>query len=217
VSLYGIGLLANLETTTQADLEAYDRNAVLVGLVGFVTYIAAAIATLAWLRRLVSNVPALGGGPPAIGPTGAVLWWFVPIANFFMPYRAVADSWRSLATSPAGVSTAILLAWWLLFQGGNIMGNIYARLPLPETVAAFNDRETLNIASDVALILAGLLFIRIILELERRSVARSMAVAARVVEDERTAAVAAASTAAMSSWTLGQHAAAEPVNDPESA
>lgn len=210
VSLYGIGLVSNLETTTEEQLVAYDQNAVTVALVLLATYIVAAIATLAWLRRLVSNVPALGGGPTAVGPTGAVLWWFVPIANFFKPYQAVADSWRSLATSTAGTSTTVLLAWWLLFLGGNIMSNVYARMPLPETVEAFNGRETLNIASDVATILAGVLLIRIILELERRSVARSRAVAARVAEDERAAAAAAATAASMASWTLGRQPVAVP-------
>lgn len=210
VSLYGIGLVSNLETTTEEQLVAYDQNAVTVALVLLVTYIVAAIATLAWLRRLVSNVPALGGGPPAVGPTGAVLWWFVPFANLFKPYQAVADSWRRLATSPAGLSTITLGAWWLLFLGGNILANAYARLPLPETVEAFNGRETLNIVSDMATVVAGLLLIRIILELERRSVARSRAVAARVAEDERAAAAAAASSASMASWTLGQQAGAVP-------
>jgi hypothetical protein len=209
VSLYGISLVSNLATTTEDDLVAYDQNAALVAMVLLVTYIAAAIAMIAWLRRLVTNVLALGGGPPAVGPTGAVLWWFVPFANLFKPYQAVADSWRRLATSTGGSSTGTLVAWWLLFLAGNILGNVYAQLPLPETVEAFNGREMVNIASDVATILAGVLLIRIMLEVERRSVARSRAVAARVAEDERVAAEAAATSASMASWTLGQGAGAE--------
>jgi len=218
VSLYGIGLLANLETTTtDADLVAYDENAVRVGIALLVTYIVAAIASLAWLNRLVSNVPALGGGTPSVGPTGAVVWWFVPLANLVKPYQVVAESWRSLATSPAGSSATIVLVWWLLFMGGNILGNIYARLPLPETVEAFNGQQTLNIASDMATVVAGVVWIRIILELERRSVARSRAVADRVIEDERAAAAEAATMASMSSWTLGQRAGEAPATDATAA
>jgi uncharacterized protein DUF4328 len=205
-----MGLLANLETTTEQDLVTYDELVRQVSLGIIALYVAAGIATLAWLRRVVSNIPAVGGGDPAVGPTGAVVWWFVPIANLFKPYQAVAESWRSLATSPAGASARTVLAWWLLFLLGNILSNIYARTPLPETVAAFNSRESLNIAADIVIVLAGILFVRVILELERRSVARSRAVAARIVEEERAAAAAAASTATMASWTLGERSGAPP-------
>lgn len=217
LSAYGMGLLANLETTTEQDLVTYDEIVRQVALGIIALYVAAGIATLAWLRRVVSNLPALGGGEPAVGPTGAVVWWFVPIANLFKPYQAVADSWRSLATSPAGTATRTVLAWWLLFLLGNTLSNLYARMPLPETIAAFNSRETLNIVADVVIVLTGILFVRVILELERRSVARSRAVAARVVEEERAAAAAAASTATMASWTLGQESGALSPLDPSAA
>lgn len=73
-------------------------------------FILGAVAPLAWLSRLVENIPALGGGTPTSSPRGAIGWWFVAIAILCRPDRIAADARRRLAPSAAEALTGLVLA-----------------------------------------------------------------------------------------------------------
>ena len=75
-----------------------------------------AISWVLWQYRAHANLRGLGRGhldhrPWAIG------WWFVPIANLWMPFKVVREVWK--ASEPAedpvawiGVRTWSVLGWW---------------------------------------------------------------------------------------------------------
>lgn len=63
----------------------------LQALLGMVTLVAA----LGWLRRACTTVRELGAVGLQVTPGMAVLWFFIPFANLFMPYRTVGELWRA--------------------------------------------------------------------------------------------------------------------------
>jgi Domain of unknown function (DUF4328) len=100
-------------TLTLEQANSWDSLFGTLGSLQLVAIIAVFVAFLAWQSRSVDNVPGLGGGTPIVTPGWSIAWWFIPIANFFQPYRIVADLYRRMGS--AGVGVGIVLAWWLLW------------------------------------------------------------------------------------------------------
>lgn len=76
------------------------------------------ILWLIWYAAAVSRLPALGIAPRQ-SPGASVVWWFVPIANLFMPKRTTNDLWRSgdpsaPASDPSWLSRPVagVVHWW---------------------------------------------------------------------------------------------------------
>jgi hypothetical protein len=178
LSVYGVILLSDLANTTLEQVNAFDGAVTLVARATLGLLIITGIAFLAWLHRTVSNVPALGGGKPAVSPNASVGWWFVPFANLVKPYRIVVDLWKRLATSSGRTGTGIVLAWWATYIGGNVLGYIYGLQQPPNSVEAFNGRMAFNIVVDAVVIAAAVMAIVIVREIERRSDIRAAAIAA---------------------------------------
>ena len=64
-----------------------------------------------WLYRAVSNV-RIRTGDSQSGPGMSVGWWFIPIANLFMPYKVLADLWkRTFSDNSAGLVAIFWLGW----------------------------------------------------------------------------------------------------------
>src|SRR5262249_38140056 len=59
-SMYGIVLLSDLSRVTSQQLVSYDDTTAGIGKATLVLFVLTGIAFLAWLHRLVANVPALG-------------------------------------------------------------------------------------------------------------------------------------------------------------
>ena len=75
------------------------------------------VTLLVWAGVAAHNVRAMGRQPLRFSPFTTVAWFFIPFANLYMPYRAIAEAWR--ASEPAQSFTDAktpwaLLAWWLL-------------------------------------------------------------------------------------------------------
>ena len=100
-------------TDYQAAFFAADNRRILLAFVGLliVSYLGAAISWLAWLSRVIDNVPALGGGRPRSSPRGAITAWFVPVVNLAKPYWILRDVHDRLAVP--GRRNAPLRAWWI--------------------------------------------------------------------------------------------------------
>src|SRR6186997_1685376 len=61
----GFGLLARLDSVTDQEVDSFNSARTLASRASLLTYVASAIASFAWLSRVVDNVPALGGGQPS--------------------------------------------------------------------------------------------------------------------------------------------------------
>lgn len=71
------------------------------------------ILTLKWIYRVTMNSHVLAQGV-RVSPPWAIGWYFVPIANLFKPFQAVADAWK-VSLGPQDWrerETPALLTWW---------------------------------------------------------------------------------------------------------
>lgn len=75
-----------------------------------------------WFYRANRNLRVLGGTELRFSPGWAVVWWFIPIANLWMPYRATVEIAK--ASDPSVGATdrnsrkqierpKLLMLWWL--------------------------------------------------------------------------------------------------------
>jgi Domain of unknown function (DUF4328) len=76
-----------------------------------VLYLATGVTFIAWLYRAVQNDRALGRSARH-SPGWAIGGWFIPFANFVIPYQVVADLWRGRGRRRT------TLTWWLAWIVG---------------------------------------------------------------------------------------------------
>jgi len=95
-------------------------SADLLSKVGMLVWIGIVIGFCMWTHRAARNLPALGARGLKYTPGWAVGWFFIPFANFVMPYFVAAEIWRESdpeQTDPqAGKTTSPLVAgWWFTY------------------------------------------------------------------------------------------------------
>jgi Domain of unknown function (DUF4328) len=67
----------------------------LLGLVAMGVSLGTTIVFLLWTYQAAKNVRAFGQRGLEFTPGWAVGWWFVPIASFWLPYKALREIWRA--------------------------------------------------------------------------------------------------------------------------
>lgn len=75
--------------------------------------IAAWVTAFVWIHRMASNAQVLASKPMETTPGWAVGWFFVPVANFYMPYLALKEILRS-SSLPGDHSNGPLTVFWIL-------------------------------------------------------------------------------------------------------
>ncbi|MFL5674457.1 MAG: DUF4328 domain-containing protein [Chloroflexota bacterium] len=170
-----------------ADAERFDTTTAQIAGAYLLVLIVAGIAYLAWLSRAVENAPALGAGTTPHSPRGAIGWWFVPFANFIVPYQIVSDLHDRLATpTDSNRARPLLLAWWLTWIGGTLI-SYGTRLAGDDTVDQLKASVTISLVSDAVTVVSAVLAILVVWRILRREDARASA----PVTDEKPAAAAA--------------------------
>lgn len=104
--------LSFFETTP--GLEPMETITGLVAIPMVVVMMVGSILTLKWIYRVTMNSHVLAQGV-RVSPPWAIGWYFVPIANLFKPFQAVADAWKvSLGPQDwhARETPPLLLWWW---------------------------------------------------------------------------------------------------------
>lgn len=98
-----------------------------------IAWLVGAIVFLVWLYRAVGNARALGATDMMVSPGWAVGWYFVPLANLFMPYATMRELWKASARPRdwqlADAPPTIVL-WWVFWVLGNITGIAAFRLDM---------------------------------------------------------------------------------------
>jgi len=72
-------------------------------------------AYLAWSWQMASNHRQLTGAEPGVGRFGAIGWWFVPIANLFMPAVFVNNIMVGFAIPGRRTHRWLVPVWWLAY------------------------------------------------------------------------------------------------------
>ncbi|MBI1899599.1 MAG: DUF4328 domain-containing protein [Planctomycetia bacterium] len=144
-----------------------------IGLLSFALVIAAAIVFCVFAVRANKNARSLGAQGMNFAPGWCAGWWFIPIANWFMPYRCMTEIYR--ASDPQGgfgwSSTAVpgtFPLWWGLWVSGNIISGVANRMgfsDIPEIVRA---STWLGLVGTLLLIPAGVLAIVVVRSIAER-------------------------------------------------
>lgn len=78
------------------------------------SFLPAGIAWLVWQHRSHRNLRVLGVEDLGFSPWWAVAWWFIPIANFVMPYVAMRELWKASDPNAEAIGWRMLDNTWLL-------------------------------------------------------------------------------------------------------
>lgn len=186
-SLMQIRLLSEAATggITPEQAASNDLRQLAVSVISIIIFVALAVAFLVWLHRVMKNLPALGNPKSRIEytPGWAVGSFFIPIANLFMPYRAVNEAWsksnplvrteEGLAFAPRSAS-GLLTAWWVSWIAFGVVGRLASRLQSDAKDAeTFITVTWVMIVTNVLAILSGVLAVLVVRGLDRRQEERS--------------------------------------------
>lgn len=86
----------------------------LIGLLGLLSgaiSIGTIIVYLLWTHQAAKNVRAFGQQMLEFTPGWAVGWWFIPIANYWLPYKALREIWKASDPETVGASSNGGTAW----------------------------------------------------------------------------------------------------------
>jgi hypothetical protein len=176
-------------TISDQEAAANDLREMVVGLMMLAVLLACMVAYLTWLYRAYSNLPALGNSRNALrySPGWAIGSWFIPLANVFIPYQIVKETWEK---SDPGIETEtdlqftverfspLILGWWLLWIASNVVGRLSASFAnRAKTPADLSFASKLDIAASLVGIAAAIPAIFVIREIDRRQEMRSLQVA----------------------------------------
>jgi hypothetical protein len=117
---------------TPPALESMETITGLVAIPMLAVMLVSFILTLKWIYRVTMNSHVLAQGV-RVSPPWAVGWYFVPIANFFKPFQAVADAWK-VSLGPQDwrerETPALLRWWWGTWLFVSILDNASMRMDL---------------------------------------------------------------------------------------
>lgn len=119
------------EIGSQLDtLAALENVGTLLPIISLISFIVCAVLIGIWTNRSHHNAHSLNIEGLTVSPAWAVGSYFVPIANLFLPYRAMKQLWLgSLNAAEAKPVSAVLPAvWWTLWLGGVIVSRIFDRM-----------------------------------------------------------------------------------------
>jgi hypothetical protein len=85
--------------------------------------LAAGIVWLVWQHRAQSNLFAMQVPGLRYTPGWSVGWWFVPVANLWMPYLTTRELWRGSGAGP-GEGDRLLVVWWFLWIATSVVGAV---------------------------------------------------------------------------------------------
>ncbi|MEJ8560442.1 DUF4328 domain-containing protein [Yoonia sp. GPGPB17] len=147
-------------TAGVAELEQSD-SVVIATSIGFLVILVAALCVNGRFLYLASrNAAAINDDPKMITPGWAVGWYFVPIANLWMPFKAMKQTWSRLIPSEA--PPAWLGLWWFSWIGMSIFDRLLGRMPEPRELPEYIDYNTLFIISGFLWLIPAYFFARIV-------------------------------------------------------
>lgn len=144
------------------------------------TLLATGILFILWFRRTRRNAEVFEAGVQRSGPGWAVGGWFVPIANFWIPYRVACDIWMaSSPNSPDGgwrsAPRVPLNLWWGAWVASTVLYQVASRRwERADEAGAIVDAASLMVAADVLDIVAAVLAIVFVRTLTRMQVERAV-------------------------------------------
>jgi hypothetical protein len=143
-----------------------------------VLQLASAVLVMVWLSRGLARVRRAGAIDLSVGPWGAVLWWFVPIANLVMPAKAFAEL-RKAALRPADWQAVdgspIIAVWWTFWLISGVATAAFFRAMISDDPDLQAIAGPAAFAADVFATPAALLLAVVVVAIDRQLQALSSA------------------------------------------
>jgi hypothetical protein len=142
-------------------------------LLTFALVITSAVMFCVFAVRANKNARALGALGMKFAPGWCAGWWFIPIANYFMPYRCMAEIYRAsdpqggYGWSSASVPGTFPL-WWGLWVIGNILSGVSNRMGFSDSPELVRASTWMGLVGTLLLIPAGLLAIVVVRSIAER-------------------------------------------------
>lgn len=178
-----IGRLAAGANVPEADIDASDTRQSLIVFGQLALAIVTAIVAFMWVHAANRAARELGAGEMQFTPGWAVGWFFVPIANFFQPYRVVNELWKaSDPERPRSDSTAwkhapsppLIAGWWIALIVEGVLSRVIS-IAGDDTIEELQRLTQLYIAADALGILTAFLAIQVVRGIDRRQQASEAA------------------------------------------
>ncbi|KOV69653.1 hypothetical protein ADL00_10695 [Streptomyces sp. AS58] len=146
---------------SQRELRSADTLYETAGTFQVSTYFACSIVFIIWFHWVRRDAGVLGPDKFRNGPGWAIGSWFIPLAQFWMPYRIAVDMWGASTRLPSDgetqkVSLWPVNLWWGLFIS-SVLFNRYTgqRYAKAETLEEIRDAVLQVIVADSLDILAA--------------------------------------------------------------
>jgi hypothetical protein len=139
---------------------------VIVLLVGFM---GSAVAVPMWMHRAYRNLPALGAQALRWSPRWAAGGWFIPFANFVIPFLVMRELWHHSGGMPEPPGPR---PWWAAFIASGALA--YASTVATRSGLAGGSAiaSAISLVSTVGYAIAGILLILLLRRITRRQQAR---------------------------------------------
>ncbi|MEU2022872.1 DUF4328 domain-containing protein [Streptomyces sp. NPDC016469] len=139
------------------------------GMLQVLTFLAATVVFLVWLRRVRRNAEVFDPYAHAMRPGWAIGSWFVPVGNLWLPYRVASGIWTASAPigTPGGraaASRGLLNAWWAALVAAQLLargaGRYYGNAETGDEIVRGLDLVAVGDALDVVAAVLAILFVR---------------------------------------------------------
>lgn len=107
------------------------------------------------------NAAAIKPDSAAITPGWAVGWYAVPIANLWMPFTAMKQTWTRTVSKDGDVP-GWLMIWWLSWAAVNVLDRGLSQMSDPVTLPDFISFNRIVIVSGFLWLIPSYFFLRII-------------------------------------------------------
>ncbi|MFI9489075.1 DUF4328 domain-containing protein [Promicromonospora sp. NPDC052451] len=144
-----------------------------VSIVLFALQVACYVVSCVWLYR--SRSTARAANPSFVHERSAAwtwLGWWVPIVSYWFPYQVVRDIRRATATGPVSGIGGWWALWLVFFFAYNVAGRMGSSTTPTVTQAAADLLVPVEAVATVAMIVALVLWIRIVRDITRAQVER---------------------------------------------
>jgi hypothetical protein len=139
-----------------------------------------------WIVRAHRNLRGLGAKNLNVSPAWALGWFFVPVANLWMPYRAMRMLWRASHDPARWQLQAVpwwVTVWWVAWLARQVLGtSMSMQEPSTSAVEAQLRWTELNITVQTVSMLLNGLAAMLVLRISRAQSAQSKSAWSRPAE-----------------------------------
>ena len=113
-----------------AKAEVNDTRQQVIGIICLIAFVVTGVTFLKWIYRANLNVRGFGARELKFTPGWSIGYYFIPILNFFKPYQAMKEIWKT-SKNPANweneQGSPLLVWWWTLWLFSILFGKFTFR------------------------------------------------------------------------------------------